>query len=234
MELYAQAFTHQSVDPARNYEFLEFLGDSTLNKSIAFYLAERFPHLQCPEGVKVLTRLKINLISRKSFAGIAETLRFWDFVRTLEQTHDSKRQKVLEDVFEAFFGATEWLVERRMGVGHGYHTCYALVSTFLAEIPISLRYEDLFDPKTRLKELFDFFRDRIGTLKYVNEKRDFMHHVSVFRVVNGREIEMGRGAAQLKVDAQQKASELAIEHLAKRNFRKDVPALYRTLEIHNE
>lgn len=183
LELFSTAFTHTSIDEVNNYEFLEFLGDTTLNKSIAWYLSKRFPELSCQEGVKILTRLKINLISKKSFGGLAKKLGFWEYVSCDSDTRQTKMEKVCEDVFEAFFGATEFILDDHYHMGVGYTFCYNMISSFLDMEKISLKYEDLFDTKTRLKELFDFFGASLGILKYTCEKVDRVFNVKVYRVI---------------------------------------------------
>ena len=61
-ELFSNVFTHKSIDEENNYEYYEFIGDLTINKIIGIYLTRRFPQLRCTAGVRVLTRLKINLV----------------------------------------------------------------------------------------------------------------------------------------------------------------------------
>jgi len=181
LELYEMVFTHSNVNPTHNYEWLEFLGDTTLNKAVAWYLPQRFPQLACTAGVKVLTRLKINLISKKSFAIFAKTLNFWDYVTVDMETRHNKMNKTLEDVFEAFFGATELLLDTRIRHGIGYEICYTIVKQLLDDTSLSLKYEDIFDAKTRIKEIIDYFGEELGELKYVCQKRDRFHHVQLYR-----------------------------------------------------
>jgi dsRNA-specific ribonuclease len=109
LQLYSDAFTHISIDPDRNYEYLEILGDVTCNKSIVWYIKERFPQLQNSDGVKVIARLRINLVSKKNFACLAEKLGFIDYISCETEIKEQKGKSLLEDVFEAFFGATEML-----------------------------------------------------------------------------------------------------------------------------
>jgi dsRNA-specific ribonuclease len=208
---------------------LEFLGDTTLNKSIAWYLSRKFPHLCCPSGVKILTRLKINLISKRSFARFAKNLHFWNFVSCDMETRQNKMDKTLEDVFEAFFGAIESILDERITPGVGYSICYNIISYLLDRTPISLKYEDLFDSKTRLKEIFDFHKngalEPIGELIYKHEKVDRMFYVSVYR----NDTLMGQGVSTLKIDAQQKSAEIAIKYLKSIGYIKPLGADYRLL-----
>lgn len=211
--MYKQAFTHQSVDRRNNYEHLEFLGDSTLTKAISWYLASRFPQFLCRDGVQVLNRLKINLISKRSFAKFSRVLGFEDFIRVSDSIRAKKMTSVLEDVFEAFFAATELLVDKYIGMGVGYSVCYTLVKNILDQEKISLQYEKLVDARTRFKELIDSQR-QLGKVVYKSTKNtEAGVHVSRI-ILDG--VVIGTGAAHLKADADQKASEDALKTLAKR------------------
>lgn len=213
-DTFEDVFTHKSANTEKNYEFYEFIGDVTLNKSIAWYLTRRFPQLNCPEGVKILTRLKINLVSKKSFSKFAENLHFWPFVSASLEVRTLKMGKTLEDVFEAFFGSFEMLIDKHWGEGLGYQFCYTLISKLLDSIDISLKYEHLFDSKTRLKELIDYFGEKIGKIEYTAQKEDRIHYVTILH--NKRCI--ATGSAPLKADAQQKAAEKAIYQLSRQGF----------------
>jgi dsRNA-specific ribonuclease len=223
LALFDQAFTHRTADVDNNYEYLEFLGDTTLNKSIAWYLSRRFPQLNCPKGVKVLTRIKINLISKRSFSGFARRFNFWDFISADMEVRSTKMEKTLEDVFESFFGATELLLDTHIQQGCGYNICYNMIANMLNTVPISLKYEDLFDSKTRLKEIFDHFGDKLGgKLEYKTIKEDRIHNVEA---VIGKKV-LGRGSAPLKADAEQRASAEAIITLKKMGFVKQLSDSY--------
>jgi dsRNA-specific ribonuclease len=235
MPLYSQAFTHPTADENNNYEPLEFLGDSIVNCVIVWYLSRRFPQLNCQDGVKILARLKINLVSKKVFASFGNELGFWKYVSADMETRDTKMKKTLEDVFEAFFGATQKLIDSEIRMGVGYSICYNIIENLFGNMHISLKYEDLYDPKTRLKEVFDFFKDTIGQIKYENERIDRIQHVNVFRLFTDergkkQKILLGKGSAALKPDAVQKAASRALEKLNKDGiFIKEIPEIYKKL-----
>jgi dsRNA-specific ribonuclease len=231
IRLYEQAFTNKTANPRFNYEYLEFLGDATLNKAIPWYLTRRFPKLCCPDGVKILARLKIHLISSKVFASIAKRLYFINFISSDEFTRTDKPEKLLEDVFEAFFCVTELIIDNKFGLNTGYGICYHIISSLLDTIPISLRYEDLYDAKTRLKELFDLFGSEIGIVKYNTErKEDRIHYAKVYRIMNGKWILLGEGSNNIKIEAEQIAAQKAITLLNSAGHVKGVPAFYKNIE----
>ncbi len=100
-DLFIQAFTHPSVNEDCNYEILEMAGDSIVYISVIQYLKSRLPACNCPAGVRILTRLKIDWVSKKMLFTKAESLGFWNFVHATIPVRNSERKSILEDVFEA-------------------------------------------------------------------------------------------------------------------------------------
>jgi dsRNA-specific ribonuclease len=245
MEMYAAAFTSEQVDEINNYQVYEQLGDLTGNKFIVWYIYKRFPQLKCAEGVKVAARLRINLGSKNSFSSIADKFGFWEFISAPNELRQRKRKPLLEDVFEAFLGVTETILDECIKIGAGYSCIYEILSSIFDEIPISLNYEDLYDAKTRLKELFDIFSDRVGVLKYEEKRDDLLCSVSIYRLeggkyetkpdgtvnqssITGRYVKklIGQGTAALKPDAEQVAASNALKHMAENGYVKQIPSIY--------
>jgi len=219
------------VDKQRNYEWFEIMGDSTLNKCIVWYVSRRFPILQNAEGVKVIARLKINMVSKKKFSEIAQSIGMDRFVRydvnELPAYNSIALHSMMEDVFEAFFGATEWLVDKLVEPGAGYGICYAIIAKILDRTEISLDYNDLYDAVTRLKETFDICKTRLpGTIRYENRREDHTQFVTVLHVgPNGTSV-LGRGQAHTLDEAKQIAAGKAILLLEKRGISKPIPPYY--------
>jgi len=168
MDAYACAFTTESANPDANYEFFEILGDASLNKSVTWYFQDRFPQLRCAGGVRYLARLKINTIAKDQLArwtcalGLAPLIRWGGIVPApplapaTTANFNTQQMSVLEDVFEAMLGVTELRVDALAGTrGPGYSAVYSLIARLLDPAHFDLTYEALWDPKTRLKELFD-------------------------------------------------------------------------------
>lgn len=249
MRIFGCAFTSELVDPDNNYQVLEQVGDLSGNKFIVNYMYERFPQLDCAEGVKVVARLRINYGAKESFCEIARKLGFWEFISATNDLRQRKMKPLLEDVFEAFLGATERIIDKRKRVGVGYAIVHDILTSIFNEMDISLRYEDLYDAKTRLKELFDMHENSIGPLVYKEHKNDMITCSTAFRVqggkytekvdqhgnasvnkkriVGGKYIKIGEGSAALKADAQQNAASAALETLNKQGWFKQVPTVYK-------
>ena len=249
MNIYGCAFTSELVDPDNNYQVLEQLGDLSGNKFIVNYMYHRFPQLDCPEGVAVVARLRINYGAKQSFSEIARKLGFWEFISATNDLRQRKMKPLLEDAFEAFLGATERILDKRKRVGVGYAIVHDILTSIFDEMDISLRYEDLYDAKTRLKELFDMHESSLGPLVYKDSKqRDLLTFSTVYRVQGGKYVEtldpdgkftvnkkkiiggtyikIGEGSAALKADAQQNAAAVALVSLNKQGWKKPIPSIY--------
>ncbi len=249
MKVYGQAFTAASANPVENYEIFEQLGDVSANKFIVWYAYRRFPQLECPLGVKVVARLRINYGARQSFSEIGERLGFWPYISADEDDRLRKKKDKLEDCVESFIGCTEYLLDKAFRPGVGYAIVYDILANIFDEIPMSLRYEDLYDAKTRLKELFDVYKSRLGTWVFVDNRNDMLAISEVYRIPVGSRNKqvikvsegdndivqkapsdwekMGEGKAAKKGDAQQKAAEAGLKLLNNHGWVKEIPEEYK-------
>lgn len=178
MNIYTQAFTSSGYDADFNYEVLEQKGDASINAFLVWYFYDRFPQLNCPAGVSVIARLKIVYQSKNSFQRIADKLGFWPYIQATQHERDTRRKSLLEDVFEAFFGATQQILDDAYEIGFGFPLICRILKGLFDEIDISLMYEDLYDAKTRLKEYFDSNPD-IGKLVTSFDARNRMITLSI-------------------------------------------------------
>ncbi len=176
-EKYCSVFTHKSADKDSNYEFYELLGDQTMNKLILWYLKGRFPYLSNSKGVKVLSRLKINLVSKESYSMWAKTLGFMEFISCDKEILRKHESSLLEDCLEAFCGLTEEIVDNKIRGYSGVYFIAQLLDDLLDKQPISLKYSELYDSITRLKETFDKYNSNVnkGTCPLVWGQISFHH-----------------------------------------------------------
>ena len=263
MKKFSKAFTAASANSKENYEIYEQLGDVSANKFIVWYAYQRFPQLQCPLGVKVVARLRINYGAKNSFAEIADNLGFWPYISAAEDGTDRSakyrarhKKDLLEDVFEAFVGCTEQILDQQYRPGVGYGVVYDILKSIFDKIDISLKFEDLYDAKTRMKEIFDAFGDSIGSYQFI-DTRDYVTDAegntfstataNLYQVPPGsnrRPIKVsgpegpelrpnrnwkliGSASASTKSAAQQRASEQGILTINSLGYVKEVPLEYR-------
>jgi dsRNA-specific ribonuclease len=225
MTYFSKAFTHTSVDSINNYEFLETLGDLTLNKCVLFYLCRRFPQLNCPAGSDMISKLKISTIKSESFANIAESIGFWSFIsvdKTLRSDPLSKR-KTLEDVCESFFGVLELLGDKYFTIGIGYELCYKIVSFILDQKEISLDYEENVDAITRVKETFDAYTF-LGSIAYQpSTSQDGRIIVNAYQTSPDHKVnKLGQGSGNELKEARQEAAKQVLSYLKSKGILKGV------------
>lgn len=233
MAIFSQAFTAVSADPDVNYEIYEQLGDVTANKFIVWYMYRRFPQLKTPLGVKVVARLRINYGARQTFNEIGDRLGFWDFISASVDDRSRKKKDLLEDCVESICGAIESIIDDDSRPGVGNAVVYNILKSIFDEIPISLKYEDLYDAKTRLKELFDFHKGTIGKLQY-DKTRDEESGIfrSTVRIVGGSMSRFyGIGNATKLKDAEQRAAQRLLDILATNGVSKPVPPEYAIFDM---
>lgn len=252
MEEFSSAFTSELVDEDNNYQVYEQLGDLTGNKFIVWYMYRRFPQLKCAKGVKVVARLRINYGAKQSFSDIAKGLGFWPFITATNELRQRKMKPLLEDVFEAVLGVIETILDREIKHGIGYALVYRILESIFDKKDISLRYDDLYDAKTRLKELFDVYESALGPLVYKEGKTETLTISSVYRVdggkyeerangtinkkriIGGRYVLMGTGKAALKADSQQNAASIALRNLKQSGYVKLPPKIYRQFDSNED
>jgi dsRNA-specific ribonuclease len=247
ISFYDMAFTHSSVNPTENYEIWEGIGDSVANAGIVDIVARRmmtkFPELRSPVGLKILCRLKINLISKESYYTLGMRMGLLEYISSDAEIRSKLVKGLVEDVFEAFIGVTSIVADSTFGLGKGREVCYTVIKTLLEPLEIPISYDDLFDAKTRLKELFDRHAKELGTIRYVcrrieigevpkdlltdnNRQWESLHYSEVYRCKGGSSYLLGRGVEKLKIHAQMNASEQALVLLKEEGFVKELSSIY--------
>lgn len=253
MIFYGQAFTATTANKVDNYERFEQIGDVTANKFIVWYAYRRFPQLDCTDGVKVVARLRINYGAKQFFAPLGEQLGFWNFISAAEDGvernmyyRNRNKKDLLEDCIEAFIGCTEYLLDKAFRPGVGYGIVYDILASIFDEIDMSLRYEDLYDAKTRLKETFDSYKN-LGGWHFLDGREEVGEGYSMAKSVlyqmpqntpqqpikNAQGdlpqrgwVAIGTGVSAKKSDAQQLAAEQGINTLKKMGYFKAAPEEY--------
>ncbi len=253
---FSNAFTCETVDVKNNYEYSEHIGDGFFNAFLVSYIYRKFPKFQSSECVKIVARLKINYVSKNELAKIAEDNGFWNYISADISTRQTKKKKLLEDTLEAFIGTVvqimnefkdEYITKYNLRIG--YSIAEKILEYFFEKVVFSFKYEDLYDSITRLKELRDMLPKEIGTLETRFERKEQLVTCQIVRTVNavyqtkqdgtsdfnkivrgtGRQNIIAVSVASIQPDAEQKASEIAIETLRKEGLVKHPPRIYSNL-----
>ena len=106
---------------------------------------------------------------------------------------------------------------------------------------ISLKYEDLWDPITRLKEIFDKYCDKglgdkftkknIEATEIENEDDEYSiwNVTIVYKNENGKKITLGKGNHSKKKDAEQIAAKESIRILNEMGYNKEEDPIYKEI-----
>jgi dsRNA-specific ribonuclease len=220
---YSRAFTHLRTEHIENYESFEQIGDAVLKTFMATYFYKRFPILwERTHGVKIVARLMIKYGSGAILSTIAEKYDFWPHIR-LPPQEETKRMAIQEDVVEAFIGATFVILDTAFQtVGAGFVVTYNILGQMFDSMDISLEYRDLFDAKTRLKELCDMYKSRIGSIVY--NCRRTPQGIECTLLHNAKPI--AQETLATKSAAEQAVAAVGLELLKREGFSKPVPAEY--------
>ena len=120
IEIYKNAFTNKSVDSVNNYELYELLGDKIVNASVMEYVYKSFPAYRSSNSVSFFSKIIAKYCSKNEFSKIGKAVGFHKFIVATTLEHNKNRDKMTEDVFESFFGATNLIINNdiRQGVIH--------------------------------------------------------------------------------------------------------------------
>ena len=232
LPFFNMAFTSKTADEESNYETFEQMGDSTIGKFIVWSSYEKFPHLRGKsEAVEIVARMKINLGSKDTLSQIAEGMGLWKFISASEDLRQRSKKALLEDVFEAFIGALEYIILDFSDTNHSqpgiaYQLVYTLLLRLFEPYTLKIDYNILVDPKNRLKGVFDQYKEQLGSEAVYKNERDHNKNIFISKVYDVHGNFLGQGAATNKKDAEKKASEQAILTLESKGFKKTVPSLY--------
>ena len=208
--VYKVVFTHSSASKD-NYEYYEFRGDGVVNKAIINFVVDRFPQLCMPEGVPILTNLKNRLQSTQVLSRLGRKLKITQFL--IQQTNiPINIESVSEDIFEAYFGATEMLIDRILP-GVGYTACQRILFKILEREQISLAFEDIYFSKSVIKEFLEKAPYK-GDFKFARERNEKIVTSTLFITLSGITYTAGIGSGRKNSIADELACKNAILFLS--------------------
>ena len=158
IHLFKVSFTHSCFtyeNKGKNYERLEFLGDSVLQYYVSKFIYEKYP--EKPEGE--LTLLRSKLVREESLARFSRELGLVGqifFGAGEEHNGGRDRNSVLADIFEAFIGA----ISEDCGIEYVLKILDMTIYKHVEDV----NYDDITDFKTKLQELIQ--ADQRKTVTY--------------------------------------------------------------------
>ncbi len=202
--LFLRAFTHSSYvhehEDEMDYEQIEFIGDGVLDLVVADLIFKTYSKLN--QGV--MTKLRSSIVCGKSLSQYARKYNFGPAIRLghgeiLSGGNDS--DKILEDVFEAFIGATY--------LDQGFEFTYSLIKSITLKDIEEFDLESLTDYKSKLQE--EIQSDKRGVIVYRVIKEQGSAQNKTFEVeAIFEDIILGRGKGTSKKRAEQDAARDAL------------------------
>ena len=186
IEYYEEAFTHSSyANEVKNgvvdYERIEFIGDGVLDLIVADLIFNLYPNM--PQGL--MTKLRAQVVCSSTLASYSKKLGFGEIIKLGKgQIKEGANQKILEDVFESFIGATY--------LDQGYNFVIDDIKYFDIDL--------LTDYKSKLQELLQ--ANYRGNIKYevINETgpaQDKTFYVEVYMVMLDKSVlKLGKGSGK--------------------------------------
>ena len=257
IQYYVIAFVHKSYNKYNNYEIFEQLGDLSVNKFVVWHAYKKFPQINFPSGTAIAARIKITFGSKVKLGLIGRNLNFSEFIITNPQSdvRVPAIEDLIEDTFEAFMGATEFIFDKCLMAHTGYSFVYKMLEGIF-ENPhyvsdFRLDYSILTDPVTILKEMVespefynifpqsDFPQENKLVYSVSKPKPKFPENIiistsTVFLVfINKQKMLLGNGSASTKKKSKQIAAKNSLAYL-QQTYKLTIKDKYEELLKSNE
>lgn len=210
LDLYQEAFTHNSFSNERhlrkNYERLEFFGDSILEFKTSVFLFHKYKEFN-NEGK--LTKMRQSLVCEDSLSYVAKKVNLGKLIRLGVGEINSRgfeKKSILADVFESVLAAIY------LDLGDSAVDTWLNQVLFVDDI-IQQIEGTIHDYKTELQELVQL--DRRNELKYVViEQKRLDDNSNIFKVEAIIDnVKFGHGTGNSKKIAEQNAAKDALTKL---------------------
>ena len=210
LPLYERAFTHSSFNfdaktDHKDYERLEFIGDSVIGFVVADLAYTLHPELSQGE----MTKLRSTLVQSQNLNRLAKNYHMERYIKvgnSLRNQDLSKMTHLLEDVFEAVVGA--------MYIDQGLKTTYGIVKKIFYPEVKNFNFSMLHDYKSQLQE--EIQAENREAVEYVVVKESGPSHDKVFEVeVRLENLTLGKGVGKSKKEAEQSAAKDALSKRVK-------------------
>lgn len=197
VELFKLALTHRSKG-SKNYERLEFLGDSILGFVVADFLYKKFPHLA--EGK--LSRMRSSLVRKETLAAVARELGLSDHLILGEGELKSggfNRDSILSDAVESLIGA--------IYLDSNFATANEFINrNFASQFEEISEQSNFKDPKSQLQEAMQKSGLSLPTYEIVEVVGDDHEQTFTLECVISEAAIRAKATAKSRRQAEQKAA----------------------------
>lgn len=208
IDLYYEAFSHPSFGNenklGKNYERLEFLGDTILDFLVGEYLFTTRLDLQ--EGE--MTKIKAEYVCEQANSDYTKEMHLDELIMVgvgAKKSNEDKRISVLGNIFESFLGA--------LYLDHDMDYVRELLKKWVFPKIKDQKKKFFIDYKTRLQEAMQAERGESPVYLIVNEQGP-PHDKTFEAIVKIENVKLGRGTGKTKKEAEQEAAKDALEKLA--------------------
>lgn len=204
IKLYEEALTHNSYSNetsfSNNYQRLEFLGDSIINKIVSTFLYEMS---EDDEGQ--MTKDRISIIQAKTLVRASIELNLHKYISVGQGLiKNNISEKILEDIFESFIGAVY--------LDKGEIKAKEILMRTILKYYLNNDLKNTIDYKTKFQEAVQKHgKNNKITYRRINDPNSDVFDVEL--VCNN--IVYGRGRASNKHDAEVAAAKKACEKISK-------------------
>lgn len=220
MNIWKDAFTHETVSSTNNYEDLEYIGDAILKAAFPQYLTLKFPHLHKGE----YTELNVAYMSKMQNAEFAKQMGFGAYIRVIGM--DRAILNLEADVFESFFGALN-NIGNSIYFGSGFVHCYNMMTYLFETINID-ESRGRGSAKTQVLQIFVRF-DLQKPQEIVSGLTITIKTTPKMKATYSEVIGSSKGSS--KKEAEYEAYKMAITNLANRGY---ITIDERQANIHKE
>jgi dsRNA-specific ribonuclease len=212
LSYFSTVFTHKSADLLNNYVFFKSLGHSTIEKCIVWYIFKNEDRMKSKINQKLVTDIKRNIIEKNKLSTVygdkINTKFITISIKEEEKEDKTKRESILHEIVEAFYGAIELILDNEYEIGTGFEVVNKCIENALNKINFEKEQEE--DPKIVLNSIFTKYKNIIGTIQYVSEKKDKVTIAKLYQKIGSKEFIIGIGEGHNNMSAQKLAAQNAI------------------------
>ena len=209
-KVFEHAFSHSSYTNEKkgntvDYERIEYIGDGVLDLIVADLIYRHHPEM----GPGPMSKLRSALVRRESLANYAREFGFGEAIllgNGEKLNGGNNLDKILEDVFESFIGATY--------LDQGFEFVYGLIKNVFENDVINYDLLELTDYKSKLQEFVQADTRETVTYRVVSEEGPAQNKLFTVEVMWEGSV-WGKGQGSSKKKAEQEAAKDALNKVAR-------------------
>lgn len=242
---FVTAFTHTSADLNNNFLFLKTIGHVSCQKSLVWYLFRKYKSVS--QGQKLYTILKNTLSDAKKLGSVLNThfSSLFDYI-SIEDSYRNiltirqdmpdyekdevtiERNELLQEIFEAIFGAVEFLLDQyQLGTGNiiVYDWFTTLFDSYVSIETYGMNMDAMKDPKNKINDLFLTNQPNAGKVEYrsdidpIRSTETIKRYVTeLWQTIGSNSFLIGRGQHKIKSVSEKNAAIAALKNIKQKGL----------------